>query len=206
MKRKSLLTLSLICLISLSLTRSHDGTVKWVNDGDTILLTTGESVRYVGIDAPEMGHKGGKNDDMACASKALNRHLVAKRRVRLVFDQVRRDRHGRLLAYVYLENGEMVNAVMVRKGLAHVMAQRPNLRHFSLLLENQRKAMKEKIGIWREASRPPERQYYGNTQSFRFHRPSCPFSRDMHPRHLMIFKKRYDALWKGYSPCRRCRP
>lgn len=60
MKRKSLLTLSLICLISLSLTRSHDGTVKWVNDGDTILLTTGESVRYVGIDAPEMGHKGGK--------------------------------------------------------------------------------------------------------------------------------------------------
>lgn len=87
---------------------------------------------------------------MACASKALNRHLVAKRRVRLVFDQVRSDRHGRLLAYVYLENGEMVNAVMVRKGLAHVMAQRPNLRHFSLLLENQRKAMKEKIGTCKQ--------------------------------------------------------
>lgn len=206
MKRKSLLTLSLICLISLSLTPSHDGTVKWVYDGDTILLTTGQRVRYLGIDAPEMGHKGKKTDFMACASTALNRRLVGKRRVRLVFDQVRRDRHGRLLAYVYLENGDMVNAVLVRKGLAHVMAQKPNLRYFSLLLENQRRAMKEKIGLWCRVPQTPEKHYCGNTESFRFHRPSCPFSKDMHPRHLIIFKNRYDALWKGYSPCRRCKP
>ncbi len=206
MKRKSLLTLSLICLISLSLTPVHHGTVKWVYDGDTILLTNGQKVRYVGIDAPEMGHKGKKNEDMACESKALNQHLVGKARVRLVFDQVRKDRHGRLLAYVYLENGAMVNAFLVRKGLAHVMAQRPNLKYFSLLLDNQRKAIQGKIGIWRRTPQVLERQYHGNTQSLRFHRPSCPFSKSMHPRHLILFKKRYDAFWQGYSPCRRCKP
>lgn len=206
MKRKSLLTLSLICLISLSSMPSPDGMVKWVYDGDTILLTTGQKVRYVGIDAPEMGHGGKEDDYMAGASKAYNRRLVGKRRVKLEFDQVRRDSHGRLLAYVFLENGDMVNALLVRRGLAHIMVQKPNLRYFSLLLENQRQAMKRKIGIWGRAPQAPERHYRGNHQSFRFHRPSCPFSKYMHPHHLVIFDQRYDALWEGYSPCRRCKP
>ncbi len=206
MKRKSLFTLIIICVISLSSTPVQDCTVKWVYDGDTILLRTGQRVRYVGIDAPEIGHGGKKSEYMARASKAFNRRLTGEARVRLEFDRVKRDRYGRLLAYVYLENGDMVNALLVRKGLAHVMAQKPNLKYFSLLLENQRKAMNEKIGIWEKTPRPLEKFYRGNQKSYRFHRPSCPFSKDIHPRHLMIFEKRRDALWKGYSPCRRCRP
>jgi len=206
MKRKNLLTLIITCLISLSLTPVQDCAVKWVYDGDTILLQTGQRVRYVGIDAPEIGHGQEKSEYMALASKALNRRLAKGTRVRLEFDRVKRDRHGRLLAYVYLENGDMVNALLVRKGLAHVMAQKPNLKYFSLLLENQRKAMKENIGIWGRTPRPLERFYRGNKKSCRFHRPSCPFAKDIHPRHLIIFDKRRDALWEGYSPCRRCKP
>ncbi len=57
-----------------------------------------------------------------------------------------RDRYGRLLAYVYLEDGTFVNAWLVENGYAMVMTIPPNVRNQDVFLKLQREA---KRGLWR---------------------------------------------------------
>jgi micrococcal nuclease len=180
--------------------------IRTAYDGDTVILNSGEQVRYLGIDAPEMGRKGAKSDFMALESRNYNLQLVRDVRVRLEFDEERKDRHGRILAYVFLENGDMVNLLLVRKGLAFVSTKKPNMKYLTLLLDAQRQAMIEKLGIW---SRPPEKTepfYRGNRNSHRFHRPNCLLGRKIGSRNLIRFDTREGACWEGYSPCRQCKP
>ena len=180
--------------------------VKYVFDGDTVLMASGEKVRYIGIDAPEVGHQEKKSEFMARAARDFNDHLVGKKLVRLQLDRTKRDRHGRLLAYVFLENGAMVNGLLLQNGLARVMAKRPNLKHFAFLLQWQRAAMKEGLGIWSKDSGATEKHYPGSSRSYRFHRPQCAFTGRIHAKNLVKFTSPYDACWEGFSPCKRCNP
>jgi micrococcal nuclease len=206
MKRKTLIPLLIIALVALSFTQQRRYRAVRVYDGDTILVKGEGIVRYLGINAPEVGRHGEEGEYMALDSKALNRRLVGMSPVRLEFDQEKRDRHGRLLAYVYLENDDMVNALLIGKGLAHVLAKRPNLRYFSLLLDLQRQAMTERIGIWGREPGEKEPHYLGNTHSYRFHRPACPFGKRIGPHHLVKFPTRHEAFWEGFAPCKECIP
>jgi micrococcal nuclease len=206
MKRKNLILVMLIAFICLASAHPAYERVKRVVDGDTVLLETGKEVRYIGIDTPEFGHDGESNEFMALESKRFNYDLLNKARIRLEFDQEKQDRYGRLLAYVFLENGEMVNALIVRKGLARVLVVEPNLKHFHLLLEAQRRAMTEKIGIWSKGPNRPEPYYVGNSKSHRFHRPDCPFGKQIAPVNRLRFSSSDQAYWEGFSPCRKCKP
>lgn len=206
MKRKSYVIVIIVSLISLGSAHSAYYNVKHVVDGDTIVLQTGEQVRYLGIDAPELAHDGEPNEFMAAQSRLFNRAQVGRSRVRLEFDLERKDHHGRLLAYVLLENGNMVNAMLVRQGLARVLAVRPNLRYFRVLLDSQREAMKEKIGLWAKNAERPEPFYLGNRESYRFHRPGCHFAKQITPANVIRFSDSSNAYWEGFSACRKCRP
>ena len=206
MNRKHPLMLLLVATFTLSFAPAIYERVTSVYDGDTILLNSGRRVRYLGIDAPEIGHKGETNEFMALASKAFNVSLVAEKRVKLEFDQEERDDYDRLLAYVYLENGDMINALMVKQGLAWVMAKRPNLKHFSFLLNAQRSAMEEGLSIWSREELESDNHYIGSRESYRFHRSACAFAQQIRPHNLVVFEKRRDAFWEGFSPCKRCRP
>jgi micrococcal nuclease len=207
MRRKDLIIVLLAAFIGLSFTQESYRRVGNVLDGDTIQLENGEKVRYLGINAPEIGHgEGEETECMALESKSLNASLVGKKRVKLQCDQVKEDRYGRLLAYVFLENGSMVNAVLVRKGLAHVRAEKPNLKYFTLLLQEQRLAMDEEIGIWSRCFSEPEAFYPGNANSLTFHRPHCPYVKRIHSKNIVKFESRRKAFWDGFSPCRQCRP
>ena len=206
MNRKHPLMLLLVAAFTLSFAPAIYERVMSVYDGDTILLKSGKRVRYLGIDAPEIGHKGETNEFMALASKAFNISLVTEKRVKLEFDQEERDAYDRLLAYVYLENGGMINALMVKQGLAWVMARRPNLKHFSYLLNAQRSAMEEGLGIWSREELKSENRYIGSRGSYCFHRSECAFAQQIRPHNLVVFEKRRDAFWEGFSPCKRCRP
>ncbi|MBN2032595.1 MAG: thermonuclease family protein [Deltaproteobacteria bacterium] len=209
MKFKILIA-SLILLILqatiLSFPASSFVLISFVHDGDTVVLTTGEQIRYGGVDAPEMGRKGLKGDFMALESRNYNLYLVQNAWVRLEFDKEQKDRHGRTLAYVFLEKGEMVNRLLVRKGLAFVFAKKPNMKYFTLLLDAQRQAMKEKIGIWSKALEKPELYYLGNRQSYRFHRPDCPLGKKISSANVTRFDTWQKAYWEGFSPCRQCKP
>jgi len=192
--------------LSLSLTSFAFHRVVFVYDGDTVLLKNGAKVRYLGINTPEIDYGGGKSEFMAHSAKNFNQNLVKSALVRLEYDLEKEDRYKRLLAYVFLENGDMVNALLVRKGLAYVISIRPNLKYRDLLLEYQRKAIKERVGIWSNPLRYKGEHRLGNRKSYRFHRPDCPFASRISKKNLIRFRSSYGAFWEGYSPCKRCKP
>ena len=123
-----------------------------VTDGDTIwvccLNGQREKVRYIGIDAPETQHPVKGVQEYGHEAKAANRKLMQGKAVRLEFDVARRDRYGRLLAYVYLEDGMFVNAWLVEHGFAQVMTVPPNVKYQNLFLRLQREARGSKRGLW----------------------------------------------------------
>jgi micrococcal nuclease len=192
--------------LSLSLTSFAFHRVVFVYDGDTVLLKNGAKVRYLGINTPEIDHEGNKSEFMAHKAKDFNQKLVKGALVRLEYDLERKDRYKRVLGYVFLQNGDMVNALLVRKGLAYVISIRPNLKYRDLLLEYQRKAIKERVGIWSNLLRSKGEHCLGNRRSYRFHLPDCPFAMKTSQKNLIKFRSIYDAFWEGYSPCKRCKP
>jgi micrococcal nuclease len=122
--------------------------VESVTDGDTIRLTNGERVRYIGIDSPEMWNSVGSISEDGKEAKEYNERLVWGERVRLVLDRQKRDIYGRLLAYVYTEDGTFVNAEMIRAGYAGTLRIPPNTAHakeFERLLVEARRAGR---GLW----------------------------------------------------------
>jgi micrococcal nuclease len=130
-----------------------DGTVTRVVDGDTIHVALGgqdETVRYIGIDTPESVKPGTAVQCFAKAASAANRRLVDGRRVRLSFDAERRDRYGRLLAYVYRAGDDgFVNEQLVREGYARPLTIPPNVRFAERFLTLSRQAREAERGLWR---------------------------------------------------------
>ena len=61
MRAKKFFLLIILSTFCLSLTSTAYRSVRFVYDGDTILLDGGDSVRYIGIDTPEIDHKGRKS-------------------------------------------------------------------------------------------------------------------------------------------------
>lgn len=182
--------------------------VKWVIDGDTVVLTDGRKVRYIGINAPEVSHKtaDGKKtsaEPFGEAAKAFNSSIVDQKEVQLVFDRERKDRYKRLLAYVFLENGDFVNQKMNEAGLACCLPIPPNTRFAEKLLAAQRQAMNAGKGMWK-AWKEKEGNYIGNRRSMRFHAASCSLGRKTSSGNRVSFQRRWDAYYSGYAPCKRC--
>jgi len=123
-----------------------------VIDGDTIevccIADRPEKVRYIGVNAPETKHPTKGVEAFGMEAAASNKMRVAGKTVRLEFDMQRRDRHDRLLAYVYLEDGTFVNAWLVEQGYAQVMTIPPNVKHQELFLKLQREAREAGRGLW----------------------------------------------------------
>lgn len=206
MKNKKFILIVVLASLCLSLTPLPYHEVTFVYDGDSILLESGERVRYLGIDTPEVDNEDGKMEFMAHEAREFNKKMLKGVHIRLEHDRKKRDRYGRLLAYVFLKNGTMLNELLVRKGLAHVMFKDKNDKYRDLLLRSQRLAMEKKLGIWGRTKKETEKVYLGNSKSFRFHRPGCSFGKKIPPQKVVRFKTRHDALWGGYSPCKHCRP
>jgi endonuclease YncB( thermonuclease family) len=109
-----------------------------VVDGDTVVLAGGIKVRVLGIDAPEMEKDGHPADFLAHKAKATLAELTLDRTVGLEYDRLRYDHYGRLLAYLWLSDHTLVNAELVRRGLARVYFIAPNLRYQKDLLAAHR--------------------------------------------------------------------
>ncbi len=177
--------------------------VKYINDGDTVHLVDGRSVRYIGVNAPEIEHSRQTAQPLGFDARALNAELVKGQPVHLEYDIERLDDYGRTLAYVFLPDGSMVNERLLRSGLAFCLLMLPNVKYESRLLAAQRAAMLAERGLWR-GWREEGGRYVGNRNSRRFHLASCPEAKRIAPRNRILFSKRWDAFWAGYSPSREC--
>lgn len=122
-------------------------------DGDTIhvdLDGTDETVRYIGVDTPESVKPGTPVECFAKEASARNAELVDGEEVRLRFDVERRDRYGRLLAYVYrARDGAFVNERLVRDGYARPLTVPPNVRFAERFARLAREARAARRGLWR---------------------------------------------------------
>src|SRR3990170_901464 len=108
---KAFILLCLLFIISVPALSQETGKVQKVYDGDTVLLSDGRKVRYLGINAPEW------QEPFYLKAKRLNESLVMGKDVRLEFDEERADKYGRLLAYLYVGD-QMINAILIEEGLA----------------------------------------------------------------------------------------
>ncbi len=136
--------------------------VRRVVDGDTIQLETGERVRLIGIDTPEMhesdklywdSQRSGQDihtiQELGRRAYEFTKKLVEGKRVSLEFDVEKHDKYGRLLAYVYLKDGTFVNAKIVEEGYASLMTIPPNVKYADLFLKLYQEARKNQRGLWK---------------------------------------------------------
>lgn len=127
------------------------GRVAEVVDGDTIDVRVRrrvvKRVRLLGIDTPEV--YGGRECGGAQASRAMHK-LADGRRVKLVGDanQPRRDRYGRLLAYVK-RGSKTLQVMMLARGWARVYVVGSPFTRIDQFRSAQRKARKHNRGVWK---------------------------------------------------------
>lgn len=144
-----------------SLYHNSEATVVNVIDGDTIDIDLPDGnnpvtrIRLWGIDCPEVAHQPGETDAHFGREAAdfVDEHLTG-RRVRIALEPKRksRDRFGRLLAYVYLDDtGEMVNQLLVDEGLALVDTRFPHVFNHPFT-EAERRAHRAKAGLWQNVT------------------------------------------------------
>ncbi len=209
MKRIQFRTLSatiiLLCLVlcPIAIQAGEGHLVKKVIDGDTLLLSDGRFVRYIGINTPEIAHKDKRAEPFGVAATAYNAELVGSGRVKLEYDRQKYDHYGRLLAYVYNEKGVLVNRAILAAGMAYCLYKKPNLRYTEELLDTQIEAMNAARGIWTKLGRAGG-SVIGNQRSRRFHRLDCRNARKMSAKNKIRFPTQWQAFRKGYSPAKNC--
>ncbi len=148
-----LLTLAVTTTGVVSFMRAQAGglVVSKVFDGDSVELSDGREIRYIGIDAPETG--GNRPEEFGGAEATdLNERLVGGKQVRLEFDVEKKDHYGRTLAYVYV--GEtMINRELVASGTALAVPYPPSLRHQKELSGAMEEARRAGRGLWADPGR-----------------------------------------------------
>jgi endonuclease YncB( thermonuclease family) len=194
-------------------------TVSRVVDGDTFKTANGETVRIMGIDAPE--------NDAASTSHLSN--LIFNKTVTLKTDTEERDKYGRRLAIVELADGTDVAGKMVEDGYAMVYLKYPCSRN-DIYLELEIAALRAGRGMWAghfqstigdkapaavdpsqlslpltgstqsESVSPSHETVYATRTGSKYHRGSCSYlSKSKIPLALE------DAAAR-YGPCSKCSP
>ena len=163
--------LIIIVVLSLFVTANsyaqHTTTVTRIVDGDTLkvfYLGSEESIRVIGIDTPESRVNKKTKRDAERSGLDINTIIAMGKRateyvkslvkpgdlITIEFDAQERDRYGRLLCYVYLSNGKMLNEEIVKAGYANVMTIPPNVKYEDRFLKAYQEAREKDRGLWKE--------------------------------------------------------
>jgi len=137
----------------------ESGTVSRVIDGDTIqvaLLDRRETVRLIGVDTPESVHPRKPVERFALEASAFVRQRASGKRVRMTGEPgtPNRDRYGRLLRYVYLDDGVLLNSEIIALGYGFAYTKYPfgRMEEFRAL---ERQAREQRKGLWVDSDQQP---------------------------------------------------
>jgi endonuclease YncB( thermonuclease family) len=132
--------------------------VAHVYDGDTLKLSDGRNIRLIGINTPEIGRDG--NKDERGARQALQRLVselrASDQRVHLLVGEQQKDRYGRQLAHLYGRGGRNITELLLSEGLGYLIAIPPNLRNLACYQAAESAARKRRRGLWQSESLPLE--------------------------------------------------
>lgn len=134
----------------------QQGKVTYVIDGDTfdVEFDDGETVRVrpILVDAPEICHA---SSDAECEPEpfgeeahAYTKDLLEGQTVYLEQDVSTRDPYDRMLFYVYLEDGQMFQELILAEGLAEVAVFEPDVKYQSHLERVEQEAKDQGINMW----------------------------------------------------------
>jgi micrococcal nuclease len=128
------------------------GVVAQVIDGDTIVLESGEKLRYLMVDTPEITN--GKNECFGAEAREFNAEYVLGQQVELTYDVECTDQYGRLLAFVEAPDGE-VNTLLVSRGFACAYHLPPNGDDRAVEFRDlQVSAEESRAGMWAKCVDP----------------------------------------------------
>lgn len=130
--------------------------VTYVIDGDTFNVKTKdgktEKIRPILVDTPEICHKQSppscKPDPYGEDAAYFTKQLLEGKTVYLEKDTSDRDRYGRLLRYVYLDDGRMFQELVLEKGLAKVAVYKPDTRYEKELKHIETEAKAKRMNLW----------------------------------------------------------
>ena len=122
--------------------------VKRVVDGDTLLLANDKRVRLIGVNTPETVKPNSPVEAYGKEASEYTKKMLTGKTVYLEKDAGDTDKYGRLLRYVYTEDGKMFNEVLVQEGYAQVMTIQPNVKYQERFVQAQRQAREGKKGLW----------------------------------------------------------
>jgi micrococcal nuclease len=138
-----LIVLLTACAAGLRAQSREPCVVAHIVDGDTFDCIGGARIRPIGIDTPERN----QGEIYALARDALRIYADVGDTVLLEWDAARRDRYGRLLAWVWRDS-VLINEAMVGEGWAILHTVPPNVRHVARLEAAQHRARERRAGLW----------------------------------------------------------
>ncbi len=185
--------------------KGQEAIVTKVIDGHTVILENGDTVRYIGIEAPALKKNEGGPQFYAREAAKQNKGMVLMKKVRLEYDVEKKDSKGRILAYVYVKK-TFVNGELVRTGSARATAQPPNEKYKDLFAKYEKDARERCVGLWQEEKKESDEYYVGNKRTYNFHKPSCSIGDRIPEKSKIIFRNRTDPIKIGYVPCKKCKP
>ncbi len=149
--------------VSVPLGKSYDYKsilIRRVIDGDTVELENGERVRLIGVDTPEIYDE--RKPVMYFAHEASNftKQIAEGEKVRLEFDEnntylEHKNKYGRTLAYIYLQDGAFLNAEIIKQGYGFAYTKFP-FKYMEEFRRYQQEAMENEKGLWLETSHNPD--------------------------------------------------
>ncbi len=129
--------------------------IRAIYDGDTVQLTDGRKIRLLGINTPEVEHRGKNTEAGGEAAKAWLINKLQNTKVRLEIGVEKTDKYGRTLAHLFTENKEHINVSLVKAGLATLSIYPPNLQYVDELQAAENEAQHNKRGLWNSKEYAP---------------------------------------------------
>ena len=133
--------------------------VTQVIDGDTVKAEIFNkkpiTIRYIGIDTPELEKGEHEAQCFAQQAKEINERLVKNKKVRIEMDENKMDRFGRTLAYVY-QDDIFINQQLLEQGAGKFYLDTVNNKHQADLITAANQAHKKRTGLWKDCAPDPE--------------------------------------------------
>lgn len=174
-------------------------TVTRVVDGDTFVIDTGEKVRMILINTPESVHwDEDKNTPFGDLASEYSKELLEGVKVSLEIDVSDTDQYGRLLRYVYLEDGTFVNELLVKEGYAQVASYPPDIKYLDIIQAAETHARENNQGLWSN-----DYMYVGSKNSDIYHSLDCEHVESIKTKNLRYYNAEDIENLKA---CKACKP